>query len=97
MGFVSKRSEPRMKRKTWFEVGRVILNPPLRAMASILKRRVRDNAPYRVALFTLALGLVTAVAQAGPVEFVFEGHGAVSKRWTLHELDPALPAEWWGY
>ena len=83
MGFVSEQSEPRMKRKTWFEVRRVILNPPLRTLTSIMERRVGKNAPYRTALFTLALGLVTAVAQAGPVEFVFEGHGAVSKRWTL--------------
>jgi hypothetical protein len=97
MGFVSEQSEPRMKRKTWFEVRRVILNPPLRTLTSIMERRVGKNAPYRTALFTLALGLVTAVAQAGPVEFVFEGHGAVSKRWTLAELDPALPADWSGY
>jgi hypothetical protein len=41
--------------------------------------------------------LAGAVAQAGPVEVVFQGRGAVSRQWTLKELNPELPSDWSGY
>ena len=44
-----------------------------------------------------AVGLASANAQAGPVEVVFQGRGAVSRLWTLKELNPDLPSDWSGY
>ncbi|HVS54107.1 MAG TPA: hypothetical protein VHD62_17255 [Opitutaceae bacterium] len=58
----------------------------------ILSRPARWLSPLAAVLF----GLATA-AQAAPVEFVFDGRGAVSKKWTLKELNPDLPSDWSGY
>jgi hypothetical protein len=41
--------------------------------------------------------LLLRAAAAGSVQFIFNGHGAVSKLWTLKELNPDLPADWSGY
>jgi hypothetical protein len=45
----------------------------------------------------LALGLVVTLTQAAPVEVTFQGQGAVSKKWTLAELNPDLPSDWTPY
>jgi hypothetical protein len=45
----------------------------------------------------LALGVLAAHLLAAPVEVVFAGKGAVSKKWTLAELNPDLPSDWSGY
>ena len=45
----------------------------------------------------LVFGLAGAVARAGPVEIVFEGRDAVSRQWTLKELNADLPSDWSGY
>jgi hypothetical protein len=61
-----------------------------------MKTRILE--PARNALLSLlAFGLAAAAAQAGPVEIVFEGHGAVSRQWSLKELNPDLPSDWSGY
>lgn len=80
-----------------FGVGRIVPNPPRQRLRARAGRRVGDNAPYLVALFALALEFAAAAANAAPVDFTFDGRGVVSKRWTLAELDPALPADWSGY
>ncbi len=52
-------------------------------------------------LFTLAclfsLALHARSALADPVEMVFDGQGAVSRKWTLQQLNRDLPADWSGY
>jgi hypothetical protein len=48
-------------------------------------------------LLATAIGFAGAAAQAGPVEVVFQGRGAVSKQWTLQELNAELPSDWSGY
>jgi hypothetical protein len=45
----------------------------------------------------LTLGLAGVITRAAPVEVVFSGTGAVSKKWTLAELNPELPSDWTGY
>src|SRR6266540_257697 len=45
--------------------GRVILNPPLQRLRT-LSRRVKDNAPYLLALLFVTLGLAAASAAVAP-------------------------------
>ncbi|HWA09743.1 MAG TPA: hypothetical protein VG838_09860 [Opitutaceae bacterium] len=47
-------------------------------------------------LVGVALAL-TSFASAAPVEVTFQGQGAVSRKWTLAELNPDLPSDWTPY
>ena len=49
-----------------------------------------------VCLCMIALATATARA-ADPLQVSFDGRGAVSKQWTLKEINPDLPADWSGY
>ena len=78
--------------------GRCIPSLPMSMITSenLSSARLPDHRWFaRVA--AMALGLAAFVAHATPVEFVFEGRGAVSKKWTLKELNPDLPSDWSGY
>jgi hypothetical protein len=70
----------------------------MRKITPEILKRTRSRRPCWLArAAVIVLGVAVAVTQAGAVEFVFDGRGAVSKRWTLQELNPALPADWSGY
>jgi hypothetical protein len=53
---------------------------------------------YRYLIAAAVTAILPALAPAAmPQRVVFEGAGAVEQKWTLKDLDPALPSDWTGY